>query len=335
MLTQPARKMSTGSVMSNALPRCEREFTQVRSPLKWSLAIGEIALAIATLTARSTLAQEQKAANTGGPAFCKLFKPVAANTQVDTDLAETLVGVYNAQARKIQSLKTVAEVRVFRGPKFGALEGKSKPVGAYMDYAQPSWLRVIGVVPVSGTRIFDMASDDRDFHLLAADGAKMKFYVGPNDLPADFRAGNLGLRPQEFLDALRWVEGRSSVSARERATRTGTTVTVNIDLPPRAGKPISGSLQFDVAAGTVSSLKLFNADGSILSEIHYSDWRVMARAPSEAGDGCFPWKIQVLHPVEDFEIDLRILEVTLNPKLDRSRFHIGAPRGVPTIHVTQ
>ena len=70
---------------------------------------------------------------------------MANNAQIDAGLAETLVEVYDAQARKIQSLKTVAEVRVFRGPKLGVLEGKSKPVGAYMEYEQPSWLGYIGL----------------------------------------------------------------------------------------------------------------------------------------------------------------------------------------------
>ena len=51
-----------------------------------------------------------------------------------------------------------------------------------------------------------------------------------------------------------------AVSAEDRATRSGSTVTVNLDLPPRAGKPVTGKLQFDLVAGTVSSLQLLNTD---------------------------------------------------------------------------
>ena len=286
-----------------------------------------------------THAQDQSAREAAPVvAECRLFEPL---TTSDGDEASTqnlrtrLLASYNAQSRLVRSLKTTAQVHIIRGPKFGKSAGKSKMMGAIMDFQQPAWLRATGVAPPAGIRAFDMASDGREFRLLAPDHNKMTLFVGPAWSQPDFTAGSLNLRPQEFLDALRWGEGKLTLAQLPPGSAEKEVETLKIDLPPRGGKSVTGKLRFDLAKGTVYSLTIYKADGGLISDIHYADWRLMSPQSSQSGEGCFPRRVQVIHEAEDFRIDIRFLEMILNPPIDRARFRVSVPHGVPTVHVTE
>ena len=271
-------------------------------------------------------------------AECRLFEP---RTNIDGDetslqnLRARLLETYNAQSRLVRSLKTTAQVHIIRGPKFGKAAGKSKMMGAIMDFQQPAWLRATGVAPPAGVRLFDMASDGREFRLLAPDHDKMTLFVGPAWSQPDFTAGALNLRPQEFLDALRWGEGKLMLGRSAPVAANKGIETLEIDLPPRGGKNVTGKLRFDLTKGTVSSLTIYDAEGLLISDIHYADWRLMSQQSGQTDEGCFPRRVQVIHEAEDFQIDIRFLEMTLNPPLDRAAFRISVPRGIPTVHVKE
>jgi hypothetical protein len=271
-------------------------------------------------------------------AECRLFDPLPRIVGDETSLQNLrarLLETYNAQSRLVRSLKTTAQVHIIRGPKFGKSAGKSKMMGAIMDFQQPAWLRATGVAPPGGIKLFDMASDGREFRLLAPDHNKMTLFVGPAWSQPDFTAGSLNLRPQEFLDALRWGEGKLTPAQLPPGTAERGVETLKISLPPRGGKNVTGKLRFDLAKGTVSSLTIYNAEGALISDIHYADWRLMSQQSGQTDEGCFPRRVQVIHEAEDFQIDIRILEMTLNPPIDRATFRISAPRGVPTVHVAE
>jgi hypothetical protein len=271
---------------------------------------------------------------------CRLFDPLTSADGDEgslQDLRKRLLETYNAQSRLVRSLKTTAQVHIIRGPKFGKSAGKSKMMGAIMDFQQPAWLRATGLAPPGGVKLFDMASDGREFRLLAPDHNKMTLFVGPAWSQPDFTAGSLNLRPQEFLDALRWGEGKLLLALAQLppgAAEKGVE-TLKIELPSRGGKNVSGKVRFDLTKGTVSSLTIYNADGGLISDIHYGDWRLMSQQSGQTDEGCFPRRVQVIHEAEDFQIDIRFLEMTLNPPVDRARFRISVPHGVPTVHVTE
>jgi hypothetical protein len=269
---------------------------------------------------------------------CRLFDPplgIDGDEAALQNIRARLLASYNAQSRLVHSLKTTAQVHIIRGPKFGKSAGKSKLMGAIMDFQQPAWLRATGVAPPAGVRLFDMASDGREFRLLAPDHDRITLFVGPAWSQPDFAAGNLNLRPQEFLDALRWGEGKLTLAQVPPGAAEKGVETLEIDLPPRGGKNVTGKVRFDLAKGTVSSLTIYNSEGGLISDVHYADWRLMSQQSGQSDEGCFPRRVQVIHAAEDFQIDIRFLEMTLNPPLDRARFRISVPRGVPTVHVSE
>ncbi len=277
------------------------------------------------------------------PPACHLFDPLdlTSATSVSTtsdggsDYSARLLAIYNNQARVIRTLKTVAEVRVIRGPKFGKSAGKSRMVGSFMDFEQPAWLRVTGVAPLAGTRIFDMASDGREFHLLAPDHDKLTLFVGPSESQPDFTAGNLNMRPQEFLDALRWEQGKLLLNSGIQPTASPQISAIDIALPTRAGTTATGKLHFNLAAGTVSSLEILNAAGDIISKLEYSEWRTSTSTDQQVDTLCYPYHVRVIHPVEDYQVEIKFVEVKLNPRLDRAGFRFHAPHGVPIVRVSE
>ena len=109
--------------------------------------------------------------------------------------------------------------------------------------------------------------------------------------------------------------------------------TLELDLPARGGKPIEGRLQFDPRSGAVTSLQLHNADGKLLSEIRYADWRTVGGAAGGSSRACFPRQVQLILPVEDVQLDIRFVELTLNPRISKSSFHLNRPRGTPLVHL--
>lgn len=101
-------------------------------------------------------------------------------------------------------MEAVAVIRAIRGPKFGLKAGKSREVSTFINFEQPAWLRATGVVPPTGRKAFDLASDGREFHLLAPDHDEMKFVVGQVDAQlneSDISDIDEMARPREFLDA--------------------------------------------------------------------------------------------------------------------------------------
>jgi hypothetical protein len=310
--------------------------------LRRTVAVRFFSVALLILLAQTPCAfgQTQRPVS-AAPASCSFFDPAStvhsnADAVHDVDL-NRLLAAYNAQARLVRSMKAVAIIRATRGPKFGARAGTSHPITGLFDFEQPSSLRATGVVPPSGRKVFDLSSDGREFHLLASDHDTMKFFVGLVDAQPnapeiqELEISDIA-RPREILDALRWQEGT--------LRHTGTSATarkdvLEFDLPPRAGKSITGKLQFDPQNGAVSSLRFHNADGELISEVFYADWQPLSGAEGGASQGCFPRRVRLVQPMEDVQLDFRFLELTLNPRIPRASFRVNPTPGTPVVRLSR
>ncbi len=109
----------------------------------------------------------------------------------------------------MRSMEAVAVIRAIRGPKFGLKAGKSREVSTFINFEQPACLRATGVVPPTGRKAFDLASDGREFHLLAPDHDAMKFVVGQVDSQLN----------ESDISDIDEMAGRTSFSMR-KATRS-------------------------------------------------------------------------------------------------------------------
>jgi hypothetical protein len=270
-------------------------------------------------------------------AACAQFDPAAtanSNLSADEALQVHLLAVYNTQARLVRSLKGVATVRATHRSNSGSSRGRPRDLTAFINFEQPARIRVTGVAPPLGAKVFDLASDGREFHLLAPDHEKMKFFVGRVDAQPgalDINSSEVSdlARPREILDMLRWQEG----TLRTPSSSTIQTDTLEFDLPPHAGKAVTGTLHFNSQSGEAASLQLSGAGGELLSEISYADWQPVSDPAGGSSPACFPRRVRLVRPAEDLQVDIRFLELTLNPKIPRSTFHISPAPGVAVVRL--
>lgn len=272
-------------------------------------------------------------------AACAMSDPAAtvdSNLSSNEALQDRMLAVYNTQARMVRSLKGAVTVRATHLSKSGSRSGKPRDLTAFITFQQPASIRVTGVAPPLGAKVFDLSSDGREFHLLAPDHDKMRFYVGMVDAQPgvlDINSSDVSdlARPRELLDLLRWQEGTL------RKTPSSSTIqsdTLEFDLPPRAGKSVSGTLHFNPQSGEAASLQLYGAGGELLSELSYADWQPVNDTAGGSSKACFPRRVRLVRPAEELQVDIRFVELTLNPRIPRSSFHVNPGPGVAVVHLS-
>jgi hypothetical protein len=264
------------------------------------------------------------------PPPCSLFdaKPTQDATPKQSDDA-ILLDAYNAQVHLIRSLYAAAMVSG-ETRKDQAAGKKPEELPGIINMIKPDLVRIRGVLRLNSSRGFEMTSDGHEFSLLVPEDNKKVFLIGPSDAPAKSKIPRENLRPQPFLDALRWQEGKlravSGVAGPE-------TRTLEIELPPSRNGARTAKVEFDLRGGVVNSLAAYGDAGQLIYEAKYRDWKEM-KTPSEKGvTGCFPRDIHLTRPEDDYELNLRITQIALNPDIPTSTFRPSPPRGIPVLHV--
>lgn len=241
-----------------------------------------------------------------------------------------LLAAYNAQANLVRSLQAYAMVRGEAGTKFSEPAKKhSGKLAATIQFQSPALLRMTAVNPFSDREI-DLASNGREFRLLVPVERDMRFLVGSVDASADSPNPKENLRPQPLIDALRWPNGTPATAMEAQpADKNGRILT--IQLPTLRGLPRTAQVEFDLRSGTVSSLSIYGPGARLLTVIRYSDWEEVANQTTGAAAGCYPRRIVLVQPQGAFQLDMRILNLDLNPPIPTARFLLNPPKGVPVV----
>jgi len=240
-----------------------------------------------------------------------------------------LLTAYNAQADLVHTLLAYAMVRGEGGKEFGRSAKQSAKLAATIQFQGPALLRMTGVIPFSDREI-DMASNGREFRLLVPVERKMRFLVGSVDAPGDSPNPKENLRPQPLIDALRWPIGTPAGAMEAQPTDNAGRI-LSVQLPTLRGVPRTAQVEFDLRSGTVSSFSIYGPGARLLSVVRYSDWEEVANQATGAAAGCYPRRIVLVKPQEDFQLDLRILNLDLNPPIPTAHFLLSPPKGVPVV----
>jgi len=199
---------------------------------------------------------------------------------------------------------------------------------------KPGMLRVLGLVPILGTRMFDMASDGKNFTLFIP--SKNKVVKGLNALKKKSNNQVENMRPGFFFDAMvvrglepddlysvvsdsETIEDASrrhlytvpeyilSISRRKGDTHQLTPVRVVVfrrdDLLP---------YQQD----------LFDSEGNLETQVEYSNYR-------NYDSVMYPSTIVIKRPLEEYQLVLTVESVKENMTLTDDQFQIKIPEGTP------
>jgi hypothetical protein len=197
---------------------------------------------------------------------------------------------------------------------------------------KPELLRVLGQVPVLGTKMFDMASDGDQFTLLIP--SKEEAFEGPTKLTRKSPNTIENMRPGFFLDAM---------VVRGMAPDDLYTVTADSDTVEDASKKHLLIIQEYVLSvmrrksGTQElrplrvihfhrddllpyQQELYDDQGNLETLVTYGRY-------ADYGEHQYPSTVTIKRPLEDYQVVLTVEKVTQNMPLSDDQFQIKIPEG--------
>ena len=269
--------------------------------------------------------------NRSGAWPCSLLnRSLNAKQAVDTD---ELFRAYSAQVHLVRSLHMIASMRGTAGIEFNAGNEKLE-LAAIVDLVQPNLIRITGMVPYQGSRAVELTSDGRQFGLLIPEGGKKVFLTGPIDAPPQSENARENLRPRPFIEVLRWDEGTLRTATGAEPLNASDTRTLTVDIASTESTPSRKvDVVFDLAKGVVNTLTAYDHTGAAIYEARYGDWRTTTDLSSGVAVGCFARHVVLVELQQDYQVDLRITDLTLNPEIPKSYFHPSPPHGIPIKHL--
>jgi outer membrane lipoprotein-sorting protein len=255
-----------------------------------------------------------------------------APSNVESITPEELVARLNQRWATLDSLIATVEIQA---STLKSKEGVAKDyttIRGHIMMRKPEMLRVLGQVPVLGTRAFDMASDGKNFTLLVP--SKNMAVKGPNELRKKSANQMENLRPGFFLDAMvvRGLEPEDLYSVVtdsetiEDAARKHLFNVPEYILSISRSKP--GSHQLTPVRVVVFhrddlmpyQQDIFDKDGNVETEVDYADYQNFE-------SNKYPSRITIKRPLEEYQIVLTVDKVAQNTPLTDDQFQIKIPEG--------
>src|SRR5205807_800967 len=246
----------------------------------------------------------------------KLF----STAQLKEATLEQLVQTININAARLQTLNTTIDLDTSVG---GAKKGQItdyESIGGYLLVRKPDMIRMIGLVPVVRSTLFDMVSNGKTFELSIP--PQKKFIIGTNQVgkPSDKPLENL--RPQTILDALLLKPvDQDEIAVLEHGTETvkdpkrhkdveQADYVVNVIRKEDNHYVLSRKIVFSRVDLLPHRQFIYGKQGELLTDASYE-------AFTDFGDGVsLPSSIKIERPIEEYEIVLTVLKARLNEPLE-------------------
>ncbi len=251
---------------------------------------------------------------------------------VQTVSPDALVQQINQRWAAMKTLNATVEIQA---SVLKSKEGISKDYTSFRGHIlmrKPEELRVLGLVPVLGMTMFDMASDGKRFTLYIP--SRKKAVEGPAKLTKKSKSRIENMRPGFFFDAM-MVRGLDPDDA--------FMVTADSDTVEDASKKhlliipeyilsvmrhVHGSQQlapvrvihFHRDDLLPYQQDLYDADGNLETEVFYRRYR-------DFGGGLYPSTVTIKRPMDDYQAVLTVEKVVENMPLTSDEFQIKVPEG--------
>jgi hypothetical protein len=195
---------------------------------------------------------------------------------------------------------------------------------------KPEMLRVLGRVPVLGTRAFDMVSDGKDFTLWIP--SRKQAFKGSNAITKKSLNQIENIRPKFFLDALvvRGLEAddlytvtADSITVEDAAKKHLYTVPEYV-LGIMRRKPGSPQLtpmrvvRFHRDDLLPYQQDIYDNEGNLETQVVYEGYQ-------NFGGNQYPTKVTIRCPIQEFQIVLTVDKIVENTNLSEDQFQIDIP----------
>lgn len=254
--------------------------------------------------------------------------PSVTNTATGEELVEQL----NKRWDALQSLNVTVYIQASVTNQKAGLARDYTSIRGHILMRKPEMVRVLGQVPVLGTRAFDMASDGKTFTLLVP--PKSVAYKGSNTRPPKASTGLENMRPTLFFDAM-FVRG---IGENDEYTKTADTDTVEDPskkhlliipeymLSVMRPRPNSHELQpLRVIHFHREDLLPYQQD--LYDEHNNLETQVIYGRYVDFGVNKYPSTVTIRRPMEQYQVVLTVEKVTENMPLSDDQFQIKIPEG--------
>jgi outer membrane lipoprotein-sorting protein len=203
---------------------------------------------------------------------------------------------------------------------------------AYILIRKPAMLRVLGLVPVVQTHMFDMASDGSTFKLLVP--PKNKAITGIDKVTQPSPNALENMRPSLFLEAMlvRGVgndefvyltsDSRIQVDPQTKQMTEVPDYNINIVLPgPRPNRGIPERvIHIDRSDLNPYQQDFYNPKGVVETKVTYGAYQDFAGVR-------FPSVIRITRPLDKYEITITVEKLSINQPLTDDQFDLKIPEG--------
>jgi outer membrane lipoprotein-sorting protein len=245
---------------------------------------------------------------------------------------DELIQQINQRWDALKSLNVTVEIQASVTKQNQGIARDYTSIRGHILMRKPELLRVLGQVPVLGTRAFDMASDGKDFTLLIP--SKNTAYKGSNTQSRQTTSGLESMRPSLFFDAMA-VRG---VAPDEEYTKTADSDTVE-DVTKKhlliIPEYILSVMRRQPHSRELTPLRVIHIhrddllpyQQDLYDEHNNLETQVIYGRYIEYGDHKFPSTVTIKRPLEQYQVVLTVEKVTENMPLSDDQFQIKIPEG--------
>jgi outer membrane lipoprotein-sorting protein len=221
----------------------------------------------------------------------------------------------------IHSFQATVEMTPSIGSVYKGQITEIHDVHAYVLFRKPADIRIIGQLPVVGTRAFDMVSDGQNFRFYLV--SKNLFVEGSNSAPATSKNKLENLRPQAFLSSMLVrppEEGEHPFLEDQTDEENALYILQLVKEGPDGAIIASRSIWFDRLDLSVVRQIVYDVGGEILSDTRYSKWQTY-------NDVLFPSHIDINRLKDGYGVTMDITQMQMNTDLPADKFVLNQPPG--------
>lgn len=263
----------------------------------------------------------------GGCAVSRKKVAVPATTQpAQTATKADLIALYNREASAVQTLNAAVRMSPTVGSALSGVIEQYHEVNGYILAARPASIRVIGQAPVVAKDVFDMASNGQTFHIYIP--SQNKFIVGPTNLRRTASKPIENLRPQHLFDALIWlpISQGENVLFEEADALPFRYYVLTLATSGEQGWELDRKIWFDRATLQIARIQIYGPGGELVSDIRTSDWQPV-------GSVNYPKDILLARPADEYQLDIRITQLSLNQPIAGNKFQLAQPSGTELVQL--
>ena len=252
--------------------------------------------------------------------------PLRAATQAE------LVAKVNQAAASVQTVNAMVDIDTTVGGEKKGKVVEYQQIRGYILAQKPKMLRMIGLLPVVRNRAFDMVSDGNRFELSIP--PKNRFITGNAQVTRLSGNSLENLRPQVIYEALLIPaiddkteivvveEGMQQVADEKEHRMVGQPNYHLLVLRRGANESwhLYRKIYFSRADLQPYRQSIYNDDGAMVTDAVYS-------SPKLYEGVRFPSLIEIERPLEEYNITIKMLKLTMNAPLKPEQFQMEVPPG--------